>query len=219
MSLRPAEEELQPRVVFDINAIIALSSGLDDPSGQEKAEQLCQELVVEAYRELSGPDSVLRLRPQWYHLGTAAEAPDLMFLLEQLRPWLGTTADLIALGGLAVIVIKKLRERLGDDSRRVVFSGEIVEGICLRRLQERVSLDVAEVSVHSEGFESYWSKGRDAGEPTGSEVYLVWVWAGEDTYQLLADSNGRIWGEYRVDRDTGRIEALGAELTIQENDD
>ena len=219
MSSRPRADELHPYIVFDINAMIASKWGYEDPAGQEKAEKLSEDLVAEAYQELSGVQSVPRLDPRRCHLGTAAEAPDLMFLLEQLQTWLGTSADLMALGRFALIMLKKLRERLEDDRPRVVFSAEMVEGICLWRLHERVGLDIVEVSVHSESFESFWSKGGETGQPTGNEVYLVWVSAGDDTYQLLADSNGRIWGEYRVNRDTNTIEPLAAELTSAERDE
>jgi hypothetical protein len=145
-----------------------------------------------------------------YHVGAGAEFPDLFYFLDQIRPWLGTFADLIALGVFGKAIIKTVRERLGEHAEFVYFSREVLEAMCVLRVQQQHSGDLAEAAVESDGFQTRFVKGEPAHDPMAEQVYLVWVSAGDRTYQFLIDSCGSTWGEYCVDWTSGAVKRLGS---------
>lgn len=202
-------DEVSPRVFFKTNTIVGHQWGWQVNAGDTRVEKLSAEILEQAWREVAGTTPPRGLAASRYHVGAGAEFPDLFYFLDQIRPWLGSVADLIALGALGKAIINRVRERLGRDAEFVYFSREVLEAMCVLRVQEGYSADLAEASVRSDGFQTWFGKGEPADDPYGEQVYLVWVSGGDRIYQFLIDSSGRIWGEYYVNRTSGGIERLG----------
>jgi hypothetical protein len=203
--------EAKPRVFFNTNAIVSHLWGSQVNGGDTKVEKLSKEILQEAWHEVAESTPSGGLDASRYHVGAGAGFPDLFYFLDQIRPWLGTVADVIALGVFGKAIIAVARERLGQDGKFIYLSREVLEAMCVSRVQEGYLAELGQVSVRSDGFETWFGKGEPADEPHGELVYLVWVISGDCTYQFLIDSSGRIWGEYRVNHGSGEIKRLGPE--------
>lgn len=208
MPQRRRTTELHPRVFFNTNAIISHMWGWEVDGGESRAEDLSKEVLAESWRDLGQAPPERGLRAAQYDVGAGAGFPDLFYLLDQLRPWLGTVADLIALGALARVIVEKVRERMGEAGRFVYFSREVLEGMCVERLRQRTGEELRQVSVRSDGFETWFGKGNLVDDPAGEQVYLVWVSRDAETYQFVIDSNGKVWAEYRISPESRVIERL-----------
>ena len=154
---------------------------------------------MQAYQEVTGIAPAKTPEGEPHSLYPAAGAGAVIYLLQQLQPWLSTAADLAQLGSLGLLILLKVREKLGSGRHAVVFSKEIVEAMCLRRLEERLGTELGKVSLRSHAFDRY------AGEPVapqyrmnGTAIYLVWIRAEtiRHTHLFLVDSWGNVWGEW-----------------------
>jgi len=199
---------LDPKVAFSLDAIIAAEVDIgadeaplvDTEFGLEAEFKLNPgEVIAEAYREVTGIALVQIPEGGPHSFYPAAGAGAVIYLLQQLQPWLSTAADLAQLGSLGLLILEKVREKLGSDRQAVVFSREIVEAMCLRRLEEWLGTELGKVSVRSHAFHRY------AGEPVapqyrmnGTAIYLIWISAETigHTYIFLVDSRGKVWGEW-----------------------
>lgn len=210
--------ELHPRVFFNTNTIVGHLWGWQVDGGDRRVEALSQEILTEAWRLVTEEPPQCTLAAARYHVGAGAEFPDLFYLLDQLRPWLGTAADLITLGAVAKVIIQEVQARLGERGEFVYFSRDILEAICVNAVEERHSGDVQSLSVRSEGFETWFGKGNPVEDPTGEQVYLVWVSANGHMYQFLIDSSGKVWAEYRLNPESGNIERLAPDRSGETKD-
>jgi hypothetical protein len=213
MSKRTLGGEVGPRVFFITDAIVGHQWGWEVDDGDTRVEKLSAEMLQQAWRGAAGTAVPRRLEASRYRVGAGAGFPDLFYFLDQMRPWLGTVADLIALGILGKAIINTVRERLGQDAEYVYFSREVLEAICVLRVQEEHSGDLGEACVQSDGFQTRFVKGEPADDPREGQVYLVWVSVSDGTYQFLMDSSGRIWAQYYVNRTSAGVERLGREWT------
>jgi len=213
MSKHHAGGEVGPRVFFTTDAIIGHQWGWEVNAGDARVEKLSAEILEQAWRTAAGSPLPCRLAASRYYVGAGAGSPDLFYLLDQIRPWLGTVADLIALGILGKAIVDTVRQRLGHDREFVYFSREVLEAICVLTVQEGHSGDLAEAAVNSDGFQTRFVKGEPADDPREGQVYLVWVSTSDGTYQFLMDSSGRIWAQYYVNRTSAGVERLGREWT------
>lgn len=196
----PREEtpELSPRIVFAMEAILeAMGREKDDRAFQDLGELLSMDIIAESFRDVTGVAPPTPPEGQLHSLFPAAGMGDLIFFLERLQPWLGTAADLAQLGALALLIVDKLRERTGRDKRVAAFSRDILEGMCLRRLDERLGLDLSRLSVRSQGLSRFSGEPIPPEDPPyGVEIHLVWISTEKDTHLFLIDCWGKIWGEW-----------------------
>jgi hypothetical protein len=199
---------LDPQVAFSLDAIIAAEAEREmdevpfvDTEVQLKAEFKLHpgDVIVDAYREVTGVEPAKAPAGKPHSLFPAAGAGSVIYFLEQLRPWLSTVADLAQLGALGVLILQKVREKLESDRRAVVFSQEIVEGMCLRRLEEGLGTELGKALLRAHAFD------RRSGEPvapqyrmSGTGIYLVWIRieGSSDIHLFLVDAWGKVWGEW-----------------------
>jgi hypothetical protein len=216
-------QQLHPAVIFDMGWLLrAQSRDQGREVTYEEADHLLQSLIAESFHEALGMLPTRPLKYGLYQLGTAAEGADLMYLLDQVRPWLGTLADLIALGSVVKLLLDKVRRRLPSRRPLVVCSSEVIEAICVHGLEESVGLPDARLSVQSQGFHELdisGQRGTPAKQPMGTEIYLVSVSTAGETYLSLADWTGKIWAQYRLSRETGEIRLLSGPSSGESRDD
>jgi len=205
---RRVGEALTPRVVFDIATMSWDLEGDSIVAVRTRGEDLSERIMSDALVQVLGLAPTVSLKPTTYRLGRTAGAYDLMYSLDEVRGWSRTVDDLLELGGLGEFIVRRLSAELGERRRYGVFSQEILEGICLRTLQQGLGMDVPEAYVHSEGFETWYHKGSRAENLTGYQVYLVWVNINAGSYQFLVDCNGTVWRQYWVNDETGRVERV-----------
>lgn len=193
---------LDPRVAFSMDAIVGTGFSPRDA-------------VTEAYHEVTGVAPAKAPEGEPHSLFPAAGIGAVIYFLQQLQPWLSTAADLAQLGTLGLLILQKLREKLGSERRAAVFSKEMVEGMCLRTLEERAGTEIREVSFSSHAFDRY------SGEPVareyrmnGTAIYLIWIRAGSDrtTHLFLVDAWGKAWGEWDT-RGVSQSEGPGSRTT------
>lgn len=202
-------EAVKPRVVFDITSILFDLDRLGTlDEGTRRAEELCGRIISDALVQVLGLSPSVSLNAIYYRLGRTTGAHDLMYSLEEVRSWSSAIDDLAELGGLGEFIVRRLSAEVGERHHYAVFSHEILEGICLRRLQQGLGTVARDASVHSEGFETWYDKGSRAENLTGHQVYLVWANINAGSYQFLVDCNGTVWGQYWVNDETGRVERV-----------
>lgn len=203
-------------VAFDVNALVMDIWGYEDEGPAQEVAESSAQVVREALEETLGDSVPITLTGQPYRGG--AGLPDLIYLLDQIRPWLGTAADLIALGLIAKAIVEKAAAKFGGRGEYVYFSQRLIEAMCVHSLHERAALNADDLLVRSEGFQMWRTRGSRADAPGRDQIYLVWVSTGGQSFQLLIDSSGSVWAAYRVNQDTTEVERLGPPLTCTAHD-
>lgn len=117
---------LDPQVVFSLDAIIAAEGRREMDEGPLVGTEFKLnpgDVIVEAYRVVTGMAPEKAPEGQAHSLYPAAGAGAVIYFLQQLRPWLSTAADLAQLGALGLLILQKVREKLGADRRAVLNFG------------------------------------------------------------------------------------------------